>query len=337
MHNYSKEEALSLINKYALNQTPFIFIIDFEMQNNHVITLDAVDPDEIKYNFNGVTNSKDDVISEINNDIKWEISPVSFDEYKKSFDYVLKKINRGDSFLVNLTCKTKISTNLSLKDIFINSRAKYKLYIKNKFCSLSPESFIILNDNKISCYPMKGTIDASINDAKSKILNNKKETAEHATIVDLIRNDLSIYAHDVKVERYRYTDLLHTNKGDILQVSSQISGMVKDEKSTNLGELIFSMLPAGSISGAPKRKTLEIIKSAENRQRGYYTGVAGIFDGKNLDSSVLIRSIEIDQNNDMYFHSGGGITFKSNINEEYEEMLQKIYLPITKCKNTITK
>ena len=136
---------------------------------------------------------------------------------------------------------------------------------------------------------MKGTIDANIPDAENKILQDIKESAEHATIVDLIRNDLSINCSDIEVENYRYIDRIRTNKGDILQVSSCISGKIKND--TELGTLILGLLPAGSVSGAPKAKTLEIIKDSEVENRGYYTGIAGIYDGKNIDSCVLINQM----------------------------------------------
>jgi para-aminobenzoate synthetase component 1 len=90
---------------------------------------------------------------------------------------------------------------------------------------------------------------------------------------------------------------------------------------------LFKLLPAGSISGAPKQKTVEIIKEAETHQRGYYTGVCGIFDGENLDSGVMIRYIE-NQNGQLIYKSGGGITVNSEPDYEYNEMIDKIYVPI---------
>ena len=174
---------------------------------------------------------------------------------------------------------------------------------------------------------MKGSIDASLPDAEKQIINDSKESAEHATIVDLIRNDLSRVAIQVKVDRYRYIDKINTNQGSLLQVSSQVSGILPKDYHNNLGEIIFNLLPAGSISGAPKSKTLDIINEAENYNRGFYTGIFGIFDGKNLDSSVMIRFIE-SNNNKMIFKSGGGITVNSNMEHEYNEMIQKVYLPI---------
>ena len=174
---------------------------------------------------------------------------------------------------------------------------------------------------------MKGTIDASLPDACERILADKKEEAEHATIVDLIRNDLSQVASEVTVSRYRYIDELQTNKGRLLQVSSEIRGKLPDNWNGNLGTMLFSLLPAGSITGAPKKKTMEIIAEAETYQRGFYTGVMGYFDGNRLDSAVMIRFLE-QAGDQLLFKSGGGITSQSDLQSEYNEMKQKVYVPI---------
>ena len=112
-----------------------------------------------------------------------------------------------------------------------------------------------------------------------------------------------------------------------MQVSSQITGDLKPGFETRLGDLLLSLLPAGSVTGAPKKRTVEILKEAEPEARGFYTGVFGIFDGKNLDSSVMIRFIEQTPEG-MIFRSGGGLTFDSKAEEEYEEMKEKVYVPI---------
>ena len=101
---------------------------------------------------------------------------------------------------------------------------------------------------------MKGTIDASIPSAAQLLMNDPKETAEHATIVDLIRNDLSMVANRVSVSRYRYMDRLQTNRGVIFQTSSEIQGILPENYQEHLGDIIFRLLPAGSITGAPKEK-----------------------------------------------------------------------------------
>jgi len=144
----------------------------------------------------------------------------------------------------------------------------------------------------------------------------------------LIRNDLSRVATEVRVDRYRYLDILQTNKGDILQTSSEISGKLSDYYQMHIGEILDAQLPAGSITGAPKDKTLKIISEAETYQRGFYTGIMGLYQGGELNSAVMIRFLE-DNENGRFFKAGGGITSKSDCRKEYEEVIQKIYLPFT--------
>jgi para-aminobenzoate synthetase component 1 len=174
---------------------------------------------------------------------------------------------------------------------------------------------------------MKGTIDAKISDAEKVILNDNKETAEHYTIVDLIRNDLNSVSKRVRVERFRYIDTIVTNEKKLLQVSSEVCGDLEKNYLAHIGDIIFALLPAGSVSGAPKRKTIKIIAATEGRERGYYTGIFGIFDGHNLDSGVMIRYIEKSGDGYIYY-SGGGITSFSDPLSEYKEMIDKIYVPI---------
>ncbi len=146
----------------------------------------------------------------------------------------------------------------------------------------------------IFSYPMKGTIDASLSEAEQVLMSDKKEAAEHATIVDLIRNDLSRVAEHVRVDKYRYIDVLHTNKGNILQASSEISGKLPTDYQKHIGNILDAMLPAGSITGAPKDKTMEIIHEAEGYDRGFYTGIMGIYNNGELNSAVMIRFLEND-------------------------------------------
>jgi para-aminobenzoate synthetase component 1 len=176
---------------------------------------------------------------------------------------------------------------------------------------------------------MKGTIDASLANASKSILNDPKETAEHSTIVDLIRNDLSQICSKVEVERFRYLSHVEGHDKNLIQVSSSIKGKLNEGYIDRLGTDFFSLLPAGSITGAPKKRTVEIIKKVELSDRGYYTGVCGYFDGHNLDSGIMIRMITA--HNEVYqYHSGGGITYQSEIQSEYDELLNKIYVPINR-------
>jgi para-aminobenzoate synthetase component 1 len=207
------------------------------------------------------------------------------------------------------------------------SNSRNKIWFEGEFVCFSPEIFVTINDGIIRSFPMKGTIDAAVPDAEKEILNDDKETAEHYTIVDLIRNDLNLVSRKVRVERFRYCDTIVTNEKKLLQVSSAVCGDLEKDYLSHIGDIIYALLPAGSVSGAPKRKTLDIITATEGRERGYYTGIFGVFDGHNLDSGVIIRYIEKNDAGYIYF-SGGGITSFSDPLSEYKEMIDKIYVPI---------
>lgn len=296
------------------------------MEKPIVLPLNEIDSDEILYSVNGISNINGNN-PECAKEIEFKASPVSKERYLTAFNHVQKHIRHGDSFLLNLTMPSKIETNLNLKEIFACSKAKYKLLVKDQFVVFSPEIFIKTIGRKISSFPMKGTMDAALPDAEQKLLNSEKELAEHYTIVDLIRNDLSMVAKNVKVDRFRFIDKLKTNRGGLLQMSSEISGELPENYHEIIGEILIKMLPAGSISGAPKKKTIEIIREAEQYKRGYYTGIFGIFDGENIDSGVMIRYIE-QKPDGLIYKSGGGITAKSNVDEEYQELIDKIYIPL---------
>lgn len=145
-------------------------------------------------------------------------------------------------------------------------------------------------------------------------------------VVDLLRNDLSIVAKNVKVENFRYVDVIEAGEKELLHVSSHISGCVGENWHERIGDILRLMLPAGSISGAPKKSTLEIIDNIEGYDRGYFSGIFGVYDGETFNSGVMIRYIEKTETGYIY-KSGGGITLDSDILSEYNEMLDKIYLP----------
>jgi para-aminobenzoate synthetase component I len=312
-------------NKLAHSGTPFLFVIDFEMQTPELIQLDQVNPSQILFSVNGFSNAPNATISV---PPAIEKFPDGVESYREKFVVVSAHLERGDTFLANLTIKTAIRTNCGLGDLFHASRAKYKLYVKERFLVFSPETFIQTRDGVIYAFPMKGTIDASTPDAAGKILADPKEQAEHVTIVDLIRNDLSMVATDVSVERFRYLDEVRTNDKHLLQVSSEIRGSLNDHFKNRPGTLLVTLLPAGSVTGAPKKKTVEIIQHAEKEKRGFYTGVFGIFDGRNIDSGVMIRFIE-NENGKLFYRSGGGITTQSLSETEYQEAIDKIYVPVS--------
>ncbi len=320
---WGKDNIEQQMNVLGQRGEAFVFLVDFE--GSHAQIFDPNESDKILWKANDNRNYAPQKHSA--NYFSWHIKPITFEDYLEGYEEIQKHIHNGDTYLLNYTQPTQVETDLSLSDIFYNSSARYKILLKDKFVCFSPEIFVQIKDGEIASYPMKGTIDATLPNSKELILNDSKELAEHNTIVDLIRNDLSLVAENVSVEKFRYLERIKTNQKDLWQVSSKITGDLPENYKENIGEIIFKMLPAGSICGAPKKKTVEIIKSAENYDRGYYTGIFGYFDGKDLDSCVLIRYIE-KQNQQMVYKSGGGITFLSEAQNEYEELLKKVYIPL---------
>lgn len=318
------EDIRQEMNRLGSRGESFVFLVDFRMQkplifaaNNNSPLLTWQTPRAGIYR----PAEKKPLLT------KWIPRPVSFENYLKGFELVQNHIAKGDTYLLNYTQPTPVETNLTLEELFQVSSAPYKVMLSDSFVCFSPEPFIIINNGKISSFPMKGTIEACAENSGEALLADSKELAEHSTIVDLIRNDLSLVAENVRVEDFRYLQRIRTNRQDLWQVSSKISGNLPHDYPRKIGDIIFSMLPAGSVSGAPKKKTVSIIEEAENYERGYYTGIFGYFDGMNLDSCVLIRFIE-NQNGKLVFKSGGGITFMSKAESEYFEMLKKVYVPI---------
>lgn len=319
------------MNRLGESRTPFLFLLDFELQEPYIVPLNQANPEEILFDLNGVKNFEPEKAPD--KKLEFHIEPVSKPEYCRAFEKVQEELRYGNSFLLNLTFPSKITTNYSLKEFFHAAKARYKIWFKDRFVSFSPETFVQIQNGIIRSFPMKGTIDARLPDARKKLIESKKEKAEHFTIVDLIRNDLSTVAQNIRVKRFQYIDHIHTHKNEILQMSSEIEGQLPEDFNEHLGDIFLSMLPAGSISGAPKKKTLEIISEAETDRRGFYTGIIGMFDGKDVDSGVLIRYLEKTKKG-MIFRSGGGITALSQCEEEYDELIQKIYVPFT-GKHTI--
>ena len=373
-----KQEIIDKINQLASQDEPFLFVINYQGDKAFIRLLSDINPEECLFDFEGRGNLshawketwkegtwkeetwKKKISEEEISETTWQIEPPLYEDYERSFNIVKSNIMAGNSYLTNLTCRVPVSCNLSLEDIFHRAKGKYKLLLRRKrnltpFVCFSPETFVRIKGGRIYSYPMKGTLDASLPDAEKQLMEDRKEAAEHATIVDLIRNDLSRVAENVRVDKYRYIDVLHTNKGDILQTSSEISGRLPEDYPHHLGEILDAQLPAGSITGAPKDKTMQIIQEAEGYDRGFYTGIMGIYDQGELNSAVMIRFIEeetspVDFETDgeknfkakegkasegkepkasrkLYFKAGGGITSKSDCRKEYEEVIQKIYLP----------
>lgn len=314
-----------LMDDLSLKKVPFFFMVDFLLEKVEVFQENEIEEESLLIDFQNFKNMK--TTEAENAEIELKILSESAEIYRKGFDFVQENLRQGNSYLTNYTMKSEIAINLTLKEIFYHSKAKYKVWYNDEFVFFSPETFVEIIDDQIYTYPMKGTIEASIENAVEILKNDVKEKAEHFTVVDLLRNDLSMVADEVQVDEFQRIDFIKTQQKDLYAMSSKISGKLKPEFQNKIGTVMKTLLPAGSILGAPKPKTLEIIAEAENYDRGFYTGVCGWFDGENLDSCVMIRFIE-KENGKLFFKSGGGITHLSKFADEYKEMKNKIYVPI---------
>lgn len=312
------------INKFASEGRAFLFAVDYQLENGLFVE-EPLNQNEILFrtphgsnvgHIKALNRTKNSLVA----------NPDSFEEYNQKFNIVRDSLSSGNTSLVNLTIKSPIESSFTIEEIFWAATSPYSLYVPNQFVCFSPERFVKVVDGMISTNPMKGTINANIPNASEVILSNKKESEEHRDIVNLLTSELGSVADDISVARYRYIDRITVGERSILQVSSEIVGRLKTNYSQKIGDAIFELLPAGSISGVPKEASLEVIQKAEGQKRGYYTGVFGYFDGKVLDSAVLIRFIE-QQQGQLYFRSGGGVTAESCAESEYKEALEKIYLP----------
>ncbi len=324
------------MDRLAAARVPFLFLIDFELEKPIVVELAAAAGRGIWYQFGAATNwrrtTRTDAVPDATIDIiaDEDQGVARRDRYRRAFEAVQFHLARGDIYLVNLTGQVPISSTVTLAELFERADAPYKLLVADRFVVFSPEPFVSIRAGRIFTFPMKGTRRAAastIDSDEERLLADPKEAAEHATVVDLLRNDLSMVAESVSVDRYKFTQRIHTASGTITQTSSQISGVLPDDWRERLGTIICTLLPAGSVSGAPKREARRIIAQSEQAPRGYYTGVAGIFDGQCFDSAVLIRYIE-NCGGELFFRSGGGITVRSRIEDEYREMLLKAALPV---------
>ena len=319
------------MNRLGHERTPFLFAVDYEVREGILIPY----PEQqrsVLYKVQEFSNMSSNM-ERHSFHFALRSNPRQFAIYQQQFNKIHRALAVGNSFLANLTIATPIEIDCSLETIAQYAVAPYKLYVPGRFVCFSPERFVSIRPDtggqyRIETCPMKGTIDASIPNAEEVILSSYKETAEHYTIVDLMRSDLARVGQRVQVNKFRYIDRIETQNGGLLQVSSLISATLPTDTLDRLGTILCTLLPAGSITGAPKEATIRAIQEAETEPRGYYSGVFGYFDGSGLESAVMIRFIEEQGDGAFYFHSGGGITINSKAEDEYKEVIEKIYIPV---------
>lgn len=322
-----REQVRLKLNALGQQRIPCFFLISFDFSRHLLCPLAAMD-ERVQFVLPGFRHTRTDHHPLPQGVRQWSAAPMELAHYARAFRTVQEHMAAGDTYLLNLTASTPVACDWSLEQIFHRAQAPFRLYLQDEFTCFSPERFVRIQDTTIETFPMKGTADATIPGAAAALLANPKEISEHTMIVDLLRNDLSCVARRVRVERFRYLESISSGRGRLLQTSSHICGDLPASWPDQLGDILCNMLPAGSVSGTPKLKTMEIIKAVELHERGYFTGVFGYFDGSSVDSAVLIRFLERTPSG-LVFKSGGGLTAESDLVDEYTEMCRKVYVPVT--------
>ncbi|QWU98489.1 bifunctional chorismate-binding protein/class IV aminotransferase [Francisella salimarina] len=270
------------------------------------------------------------IVSDKNIDLM--IDSLNFADYQKSFDEVQQALINGESYQINLTKNILTNTRLTSYELYSKLKqqqsvkyAAYLPFLNPDIISISPELFFKKEADNLLVKPMKGTAKLTGNDSEDQKVYQElsscdKNRAENLIIVDLLRNDLSAIAktHTVNVDK-----LFSIEKyKNLLQMTSQISAKV--DKQISFRKLLDGLFPCGSITGAPKKRTMELIKQIERDKRGVYTGSIGyIMPNNDMCFNVAIRTIQ-KYRDSLQIGVGGGITVYSDAQSEWQEMNTKI-------------
>jgi len=304
----------------------------------NVLCIPSFNPD---LEFNQILNYKNTQKTETIN--KNLIQRFKEKEYINTIKKIKERIKLGDIYELNF-CIDYYAKNINIDPYQsynnLNLLTESPMSVFFKYNSLyvissSPERFIKRNNNKITTEPIKGTIRKNRikhEDLKniSYLKNNSKELSENHMIVDLVRNDLSKIACKGSVKVKELASLYSFK--NVHQLISSVEAEIKE--STKFSEILKSSFPMGSMTGAPKIKSMELIDEFEKTQRGIYSGSIGyISPSKNFDFNVVIRSIIYDSdNNSLNINVGSAITFASDPENEYEECKLKAEAMINSLK-----
>lgn len=267
---------------------------------------------------------------------KFTISNFKLNESRKSFTSKVEKIKNqiaeGETYQVNLTSKAEFNFADNVEglfcDLLLKQSAEYSAFINlpaKSVLSFSPELFFKLEGKSLITKPMKGTASRGKNleedlITKEELFLSEKNRAENLMIVDLLRNDLGKIS---KQNSVTVKKLFEVEKYESLfQMVSVIKSRLKQK--AKLSDLIKNIFPCGSITGAPKIRTMEIIHRLEKDPRGIYTGSIGLLLPEKSIFNIVIRTVEINKRNHLgEIGLGAGITWGSKAEEEYDEVLSK--------------
>ena len=263
-------------------------------------------------------------------------SNVTKDEYLDNVNKAKEYIRNGDIFQIVLSQRFEVENPPEPFDVYRMLRSTnpspYLYYFKLKdfqIVGASPEMLVNVTKGIVTTKPIAGTIvrgndEIEDNENEQLLLNDKKERAEHTMLVDLGRNDVGKVSKFGTVE---VTDFMTVERySKVMHIVSNVKGILRDDKTAL--DALMSVLPAGTLSGAPKVRAMEIIDEIENRKRGLYGGTVGYlaFDG-NIDTCIAIRTV-LFKDNKAYIQAGGGIVVDSVPEKEYEESKNKAFAVI---------
>jgi len=254
-----------------------------------------------------------------------------FDVYQNKYQKIIAALEAGDTYQVNFTKRISLESNASALALYQYIKQQQKVqfsaylpFFPKQVLSFSPELFFKKEGGTITVKPMKGTAARSEDNTKDKqayqfLQQDPKNRAENLIIVDLLRNDLASFCKTGSVEVTQAFTI--ESYQSVYQMTSTIKGKVNSNIS--FLRILNKLFPCGSITGAPKRRTMEIIHQLEDK-RGLYTGAMGyIMPDNDMCFNVAIRTLEIIDNK-AQIGVGGGITIQSKLSEEWQEMNGKI-------------
>lgn len=257
-------------------------------------------------------------------------SNLTDDQFRELVKVAKKHCYRGDVFQLVLSRKftqefkgDEFNLYRALRSINPSPYLFFFDYGNFKILGSSPEAQLIVKNRKAEIHPIAGTFRRTGDDEKdaqlAKVLSeDPKEIAEHVMLVDLARNDLSRNGHGVKVEKYREVQFF----SHVIHLVSKVTGILHDKAITM--QVVADTFPAGTLSGAPKHNALQLIEKYETTSRGFYGGAIGFMDFKgNFNHAIMIRTF-LSKNHQLHFQAGAGIVSESNIENETQEVYNKL-------------
>jgi anthranilate synthase component 1 len=259
-----------------------------------------------------------------------EVADITDEAYKKIVSNGIEACHRGDVFQIVLSRRfmqsftgDEFNVYRALRSVNPSPYLFYFDYGDYKLMGSSPESQVIIDKGKVIVHPIAGTFKRSGDDETDKALaieleNDKKETAEHVMLVDLARNDLSRVCSNVEVTSFKKVHFY----SHVIHLVSEVQGMIDKEK--NPFTILGSTFPAGTLSGAPKYKAMQLIDKNETTARGFYGGAIGFigFDGS-CNHAIMIRTF-LSKNNTLVYQAGAGIVAASKPESELQEVNNKL-------------